>query len=207
MLLYKNHPYASMVHDPELVNALPDFKIAIESGTYTGLGSTLMLAEKKPNLILTIESNFNYYSQALKNLAHLDFVLPYWGLSVGREDALKFIAENQDYYLEGVYIDDPDPIAFYTNEINQATAFKENLLAYFLEQYKHKDPLILLDSAGGIGYLEYLEVRKIMGNLPHTLVLDDTHHVKHFRSRYEALKIYNEVYYNEDHGSSILRIR
>lgn len=59
---------------------------------------------------------------------------------------------------------------------------KQNVLLNLLEQYKRDKPLILLDSAGGIGYLEFQKVRQVMGDNPYYLVLDDIHHLKHFRS-------------------------
>ena len=79
---------------------------------------------------------------------------------------------------------------------------KQNVLMDLLEQYKKDKPLILLDSAGGIGYLEFQKVRQIMGDNAYYLVLDDIHHLKHFRS-YAAIKkdaSYKIISVNEENG-------
>jgi hypothetical protein len=57
-----------------------------------------------------------------------------------------------------------------------------DLLARYCAIHKRHRPLIVLDSAGGIGYLEFLTVLKVMGNAEYMLLLDDVHHLKHFRS-------------------------
>jgi hypothetical protein len=58
----------------------------------------------------------------------------------------------------------------------------EDLLAKWLCEFKSFDPLIVLDSAGGIGYLEFSTVLKVMEGHPYLLLLDDICHLKHFRS-------------------------
>jgi hypothetical protein len=61
----------------------------------------------------------------------------------------------------------------------------EDLLAKFLNLHKAQGfglPLIVLDSAGGVGYLEFEVARDIMAQREYFLLLDDTHHLKHFRS-------------------------
>lgn len=68
-------------------------------------------------------------------------------------------------------------------ENSAASAYpKENILEYALSSMKDKQPLILLDSAGGIGYLEFSKTMEIMKNHDFYLILDDIHHLKHFRS-------------------------
>ena len=52
----------------------------------------------------------------------------------------------------------------------------------FCAIHKEHKPLIVLDSAGGIGYLEFQTVLKVMGNSEYFILLDDIHHLKHFRS-------------------------
>jgi hypothetical protein len=58
----------------------------------------------------------------------------------------------------------------------------EDLLKKFVSKYKKEVPLILLDSAGGIGLLEFKIVTETMGSDPYYLLLDDINHLKHFRS-------------------------
>jgi len=202
--LYKDYPHASiqMVADEQFQLAIPHHDYIVESGTYTGLGSTQMLAKTNPVSLVTIEADFNCFRQAIDNLSSFHFVTPYWGLSVDRQQAAEFIVNNQDYYLPNVFVDDNDPVNFYLNEVS-VPCFKENLLEHFLLQFLDKNPLILLDSAGGIGFLEYSKVRQIMGTKPHTLILDDTHHVKHYRSRLDALNHYTVIYDDSIHGRTI----
>jgi len=78
----------------------------------------------------------------------------------------------------------------------------QNLLIDLLDKYKNEKPLVLLDSAGGIGYLEFLKVMETMQNKPFYLILDDIHHLKHFRS-YESIKKdenFTIMALNEDNG-------
>lgn len=60
--------------------------------------------------------------------------------------------------------------------------FEENILAHIIKDISHTYPLFLLDSAAGIGYFEFQTVNKLMGGKPYFLILDDIHHLKHFRS-------------------------
>lgn len=205
MKLYRDYQFASMsmVDDPLLVEAIPSSRVMIESGTYKGTGSTLMLAAKKPEILITIEANEVFYKEAVENLKPYSFIKPIFGLSVWLSEALQFI---RSFDFEGdFFIDSEDPVAFYSKEINKP-GIPQNLLRTQLYQYKNDNPVILLDSAGGIGFLEYSVVRSIMGNKPHSLVLDDTHHVKHYRSKQEAMKIYTLLYENKEHGSCVFQM-
>jgi hypothetical protein len=64
---------------------------------------------------------------------------------------------------------------------------QQNLIETLLADMRNTKPLILLDSAGGIGYLEFSKVREVMGENPFFIILDDTHHIKHWRSRRDVL--------------------
>ena len=44
-----------------------------------------------------------------------------------------------------------------------------------------------MDSAGGIGFLEFTILLRVMRNRPYSLLLDDINHIKHFRS-YEHIR-------------------
>lgn len=58
----------------------------------------------------------------------------------------------------------------------------EALLAKYLALFGDNKPLIVLDSAGGCGWYEYQTVMRVMADKSFLLMLDDTHHLKHFRS-------------------------
>jgi len=58
----------------------------------------------------------------------------------------------------------------------------ENLLPLYLNLHKEDRPLIILDSAGGCGWFEFQTALQTMQGKSFLLLLDDTHHIKHFRS-------------------------
>lgn len=181
----------------------------IETGTWLGTGSTRTVAnaipkDRSPKAYYTIEANPTFHLIARYNLLRWPFVKPLWGNTVAKEKALKFIQndevlKNHDQYPD-VFIDTlNDPVAFYTAEVNgrlgsnpvinfvgwlSDTFLKkpEDLLEKLLRQCADSKPLVLLDSAGGTGWLEYQTVRDTLAGKPYWLILDDIHHLKHFRS-------------------------
>lgn len=203
----------SMAEDPGLTASLIDLirsentNMAIETGTYLGLGSTrfvaecLALAQPGPKEFVTMEANYDHWKAACSNLARYPFVKCLWGASVDVAEATAFIAgddmliNHQKYH--GVYIDTlNDPVGMYTKEILGSYNFGgggggepsdalwdgENLLRRQLNDFGDCEPLIILDSAGGVGLLEFNTVMEGMAGRKFHLLLDDIHHVKHFRS-------------------------
>jgi hypothetical protein len=124
---------------------------------------------------------------------------------ISNDEAIK----NHQAY-DYVWIDDvEDPVAYYTAEIMGRSPLRghkairallrdladrreqsrwaifwdgEDLLRRFCKIHRNHQPLIVLDSAGGIGYLEFQIMRDVMGQAEYMLLLDDVHHLKHFRS-------------------------
>ena len=114
------------------------------------------------------------------------------------------ILNHQKY--PNIFIDDnEDPIRFYLNEIEgklsqfahkktlltrlkklirpvEKNNFEDNLFDTLIPKIQQETPLFLLDSAGGLGYLEFKKVKSLMNGYSHFLILDDIHHLKHFRS-------------------------
>lgn len=160
---------------------------------------------------ITIEVDKKIYNEAVKNLKKYPFITPKWGLSVNAAEAKKFI-QTDDAILHhenypDVFIDYTDnPAEKYIEEIDgnlsknfnkkesvfekltrlltlkSKVLFEENILETISQSLNGKTPLFLLDSAGGIGYFEFLTVARLMKNKPHFIILDDIHHLKHFRS-------------------------
>lgn len=60
--------------------------------------------------------------------------------------------------------------------------FEENIFKKIIPPIKYYSPLFLLDSAGGMGFLEFQKVNELMDNNSYFIILDDIHHLKHFRS-------------------------
>ena len=173
-------------------------RIVVETGTYLGQGSTRIIAsafqEKPPEKFYTLEISRSYYEAARQNLSDLPYVEVLWGLSMGRSEAERFIREDaflrtgaQSLHLK---VDHSDPIEFYLREIRgqfggsaPADDAPDHLLESILLEVREKVPLIALDSAGGIGWLEFQEVLRLQEGYPFVLFLDDVNHVKHHRSR------------------------
>jgi hypothetical protein len=208
---YKNVSKA-MRQDPKLIQCLEDLakfqniNYIVETGTYNGLGSTTMIAkafEKSSSLkkFFTIEINYPDYKKAKKNLSHFSFVNCLYGCSVNLTEALDFVSHdnailNHEAYPD-IYIDhSSDPVGFYTYELTggwdkaRGNIFKRllrkqpqsELLKKLLNRYLEYTLLVVLDSAGGVGQMEFSLVSSIMKDHPHFLLLDDIHHLKHFRS-------------------------
>ena len=161
----------------------------------------------RPQLFVTIEANHHSWQQAVKNLKRFPFVTPVWGLSTSRREGLRFIRSdrallNHSEYPD-IFIDDvQDPVSFYSREIARGLGGGtrnplekiqrlvdrprfyngENLLAKWLSAFQSDSPLVVLDSAGGVGYLEFRTVQQHMLEHSYFLLLDDICHVKHFRS-------------------------
>jgi hypothetical protein len=216
MKIYKDYQHASitMLEDKPFIEALKRFKpsVIVETGTHLGTGSTKMLAELRPKKLYTIECSYVNYSQAKENLKQFPFVECIHGLSVDSAEATKFMEMNPQIFEDDVFIDDANPIEFYTNELmgmlnggERIEGMKENLLSELLPKVADENPLILLDSAGGIGLFEFFMVREAMGSKPYVLVLDDTHHVKHYRSKLliEQDPMFKVVYNDDVHGRLI----
>ncbi len=118
-----------------------------------------------------------------------------WGNSVKQKQAIDFI-RNDDFILnheknDDIFIDNVDnPVDFYTKEVlgelenkrfkNPISYFLdrknkhqgEGLLEKYLRKVKANNPLVILDSAGGIGFLEFSILLEVMGDYPYVVLLD-----------------------------------
>ena len=83
----------------------------------------------------------------------------------------------------------------------------ENLLSRLCLLHQAHRPLIVLDSAGGIGYLEFQIVENTMRGSEYVLILDDINHLKHFRSRrdIEASPDFKVLCIDDDQGWMMAR--
>ena len=145
-------------------------KIVIETGTYLGTGSTRTILEafghRRPQAFYTIEVSKQFHEVARRNLSNWPFVHCLWGLSVDKQQALDFVA-NDPFLKEldpklDIYVDFlPDPAAGYMNEIHGGLGDSmdmeapQGLLGSLIEQHKQDRPMICLDSAGGLGWMEF----------------------------------------------------
>jgi len=183
----------------------------IETGTFEGRGSTRFLAEAfadtvLPTSFVTIEASWRSWRRAKRNLRRFPFVQPLWGHSLEPRQAREFVEQDEcirhhERYPD-IFIDDvDDPVAFYTRELNGELAGRlrvfrrlqraidrslhyagDELLVRSLRRVAHDNPLVVLDSAGGSGWLEFGVLMQTMRDRRFLLLLDDVHHLKHFRS-------------------------
>ena len=150
----------------------------VETGSYHGDGSTLIFAQTG-RYVYGIECNPLNYLISYNNLLEYANVCMIHGLSLKREDLIKgILSENFD--IDTNY-DSDYPKTAYMREISHQVSI-ENALDVFCKNERYQ--LIFLDSAGGVGYLEYKEVMSYgYDNLKNkVLILDDVTHIKHLRS-------------------------
>lgn len=183
---------------PKFIKALHEVfgvykpKKIIETGTYLGHGSTKVLwdcAKKNPPMaqIITIEVNpFRVQSAReyfISNGMSQDIQI-WQGLSIEREllpksgQIVKAVTEARRL---GLQVDANEDIAptFYEQEINFPG--EDSLLIKAINYFDKRPDLFLLDSAGHIGFREfiYLHTQTLSNCL---IVLDDIVHMKHHNS-------------------------
>jgi len=173
-------------------------EVIIETGTHRGTGSTRILAECAEevgaNLIIeTIESQHRWYAEAVANLARFSNVTCNFGSSLARDSILPFLhsdpmlQNHQDY--AGVYIDKlatgPELAEWYGAEAlgqEEIVGYQDNLLPGLIDTHAGRRLMFLLDSAGGMGWLEFKFLIGRLQGSKFILLADDRHHIKHVRS-------------------------
>ena len=183
------------------------------TGSTTTIANLFVGNNKKPLNFITVEANLQYFETAKKNLARFSFITPVFGLSTDYFEAVKFLVNddifnNLDNY-PNIFIDHAEtPQKLYLIEIlvglfqaksekevqnttrklfakkiKSENTFNNNVAAEVLSGIKDQTSLIILDSAAGIGFFEFLHVKKLMTNKKYYIVLDDIDHLKHYRSK------------------------
>jgi len=174
---------------PTVFRLIRDFDIEqiVETGALFGLGSTLIFAQTGLP-VFSIECNPKFVRLARRNLKCYPNVKIIQGYSLSRKKMIEFIARDKIYGQKprlkregGRYA----PLG-YMVEISQGPG-QENLLIRLIDNPKRQ--LVLLDSCGGVGYLEFkcfMSTRYLKNKI---LLLDDINHVKHYRSLKELKKM------------------
>lgn len=150
----------------------------VETGSFHGDGSTLVFAQTG-KYVYGIECNPEHYVISYNNLINFPNVCLIHGLSLKRETLIKGLL-NEKFDIDTNY-DSFFPKTSYMREINYQVSL-EDALNVFCNNDRHQ--LIFLDSAGGVGYLEYKEVMSWKPEylMNKVLILDDITHIKHLRS-------------------------
>lgn len=167
----------------------------IETGTYLGVGTTRVIAEALRDFGIagavfhSIEINPEHYSRAKVNLCAAglaSFVDLQRGLSVPRRmlPTLAQIQENtvQQPEYEGIFVDhrDAERARLYFAETDFSDC-PDDLLGRALAGFDNHPDLVLLDSGGHMGFVEFeYLIQRLAG--PCIIALDDIHHIKHHKS-------------------------
>lgn len=174
-------------------NLIKENKIeeVIETGTFNGLGSTMIFA-KIGIKTQTIESCLSSFFAAKDNLKNYSNVILHHGSSLKIQEMLDFI-DQDDFYssseikIQNISIDggSVDAKSFYKDEVTgfgYSAPPKEDILFNLINNPKKQ--LVFLDSAGGVGFLEFKKFMSIDESFRKNkiLVLDDVAHIKHYRS-------------------------
>lgn len=184
MLLAKTAPDASMSIGKDFHNAITllirekGLKNIIESGSYLGLGTTKAICQAMTSgeMVFSIEANNGFHKQAMANNtgSGIRFLL---GLSIPRP--LLPVALDMDF--PGHVYTDHESIHPYKKEIGHPK--HDDLLRYALEAMDFKPDLVILDSAGHMGWQEFdYLVKLIPVSHQYYIALDDTVHRKHYKT-------------------------
>jgi hypothetical protein len=162
----------------------------VETGTFQGNGSTKIFAETG-KYVFTMECNPMNHQIATQNLAQYENVIPFHALSMKRETLIKFLL-NEKFDIATEY-DSKFPKTFYMREVGQNVLFEDGLNLLCNNDRKQ---LIFLDSAGGVGYAEFMEVMSFHNDCLKNkiIMLDDIQHIKHCRSVAKLLEMGQDVH-------------
>lgn len=160
----------------------------IETGSFDGLGSTKIFAETGLS-VKSLECNYAHYLTAKQNLSEYPNAEIINGFSLNKQLMIDFIKndgflDDEEYYKQNnILSDNKNNKKFYTWELkNNSEKTLDDILLKLIDNDKNQ--LIFLDSAGGVGYLEFKEVFKIKKQYVKNklILLDDVFHIKHHRS-------------------------
>jgi len=170
-------------------------KRIIETGTYLGKGTTRVIAEAirdfglNQTVFTSIECNPDHHRQALSNLKEaglVQFVRPLLGLSVPRSLLPTADVVHQETIAgaagTNVFVDHQENqrVELYLRETDFPDA-AEDLLGTSLQECGNEPDLVLLDSGGHMGNVEFnFLISRLRGSC--YVVLDDVKHIKHARS-------------------------
>lgn len=181
-------------------------KNIVETGCYMGEGTTKAIADAMlgDEIVYSIEVNPRYYEIARKKHKNttINFLL---GLSVSRpllptdfswDVPPNIVIDHLDHNREILY--------------KQEVSFNvpDNMLDFALSKMDYQPDLVILDSAGHMGLVEFKELMKL-AQAPFFLALDDTNHIKHYESvkLLEAMDVDLLFETEEGFGSRIYHIK
>lgn len=171
-----------------IVKYQPD--TVIETGTYLGIGTSAAILEGLNQVgeefaFYSIEVNPDYYKVATRNISDPNAILLH-GLSIPRE----MIPDKINYkgLPDHIYVDHPEAIR--NQEYTKEVSFKalDNMLGVAMSLCNSFSPaMVVLDSAGHLGKIEFDYLMRLHRGETFILALDDTEHFKHHATT-EAIK-------------------
>jgi len=175
----------------------------VETGTFQGNGSTKIFAETG-KYVFTMECNAINHQIAKQNLQQYQNVAPFHALSLPRETLIRFLL-NESFNLKTNY-DSEYPKTFYMREIGESVLFENGLDLFCNNERKQ---LIFLDSAGGVGYAEFVQVMSYDEAFLRNkiLVLDDIQHIKHIRSVAKLIEYGFDVSFSQENRFAWCRLK
>ncbi len=187
---------ASMTLRADIYKIIMDHRpyAILETGTYNGLGSTSAIlhglkdANIDPFSFISIESNEKNHAEAEKNLLGENYkgtLVLMHSNSLPREIMPKMVYEVPDH----VITDHSDPMK-YLKEV--PSDIDDDGIYRAMALLDNRPDLVLLDSAGHLGFLEFEYVCKLAES-SFVLILDDTLHRKHYDTL-EFIKAHPEDY-------------
>lgn len=176
---------ASMELREDIYNIIQDYRPrnVIETGTYNGLGSTSAIlhglkdAHRGKFSFISMESDPVFYNQARQNLEEeiYDGSLVLMNkISVPKH----LLPVNVEQVPEDIITDHADP-SRYLREVPKGVEDNGLMAALILLDYK--PDMVLLDSAGHLGTIEFYYLIQHAA-APFILILDDTLHRKHYKT-------------------------
>lgn len=174
---------ASMSLRRDIYSVIMDYRpyAILETGTYNGLGSTSAIlhglkdANVDPFSLISIESNAENHRQAEKNLLGEQYkgtVVLMHANSLPTELMPRMVYDVPD----DVITDHADPMK-YLKEV--PVDVEDDGIYRAMALLDNRPDLVLLDSAGHLGFLEFEYVCKLAES-SFVLILDDTLHRKHY---------------------------
>lgn len=155
----------------------------IETGSYHGTGTTRAcieaLSEGDPFEFYSIEVNPEHYRQTVKNVGKVKGFHPINGLSVSRD--LIPTTSTLHNVPDHIFIDHEDAHRddLYYKEVDFDVP--DNMLEFALKKFNDHPQLVILDSVGHMGWIEFVYLMDRVLR-PFYLALDDTQHVKHYHT-------------------------
>lgn len=161
----------------------------IETGTYLGMGSTrtlveLLNAKGVQYNLFTIEANPEFVEIAKKNLINFRNVNVINGYSIPKElipTRAKTAQMLNELKHEDIFVDFKEYERLDWYEQDNKYNVPDDMLRVVLRFFGWRADLILLDSSGSMGWIEFSYILSMVQG-PCVFVLDDTNHVKHFKS-------------------------